>query len=79
MASAEIKNEHFRRVAQYTLAAGDSVGKVAARAGVKTLVLTHHLPRKDESVLDLLADEVARDFSGRIIVGRDLTEIDVAN
>ena len=31
MASAEIKNEHFRRVAQYTLAAGDSVGKIAAR------------------------------------------------
>ena len=77
MASAEIKNEHFRRVAQYTLAAGDSVGKVAARAGVKTLVLTHHLPRKDESVLDVLAEEVARDFSGRIIVGRDLTEIEL--
>lgn len=77
MASAEIQNEHFRRVARYTLAAGDRVGKIAARAGVKTLVLTHHLPRKDESVLDLLAEEVARDFSGRIIIGRDLTEIDV--
>lgn len=77
MASAEIKNEHFRRVARYTLAAGDSVGKIAARAGVKTLVLTHHLPRKDESVLDVLAEEVARDFSGRIVIGRDLTEIDI--
>lgn len=78
MATAEIKNEHFRRVAQYTLAAGDSVGKVAAAAGVKTLVLTHHLPRKDESVLQLLAEEVARDFSGKIVVGEDLTEIEVA-
>ncbi len=77
MASAEIRNEHFRRVARHTLAAGDSVGKIAARAGVGTLVLTHHLPRKDEGVLQLLAGEVARDFSGRIVVGEDLTEIDV--
>jgi ribonuclease BN (tRNA processing enzyme) len=78
MATAEIKNEHFRRVAQYTLAAGDSVGKIAAQAGVKTLVLTHHLPRKADSALGLLAEEVARDFSGRIVIGADLTEIAVA-
>jgi ribonuclease Z len=77
MASTEITSEHFRRVARYTLAAGDSVGKIAARANVKTLVLTHHLPRKDERVMDALAEEVARDFSGRIVIGRDLTEIDV--
>ncbi len=32
MASAEIENEHFRRVAQHTLAAGDTVGKIATRA-----------------------------------------------
>lgn len=78
MASTEIKNEHFRRVAKYTLAAGDSVGKIAAAAGVKTLVLTHHLPRKDESALTQVADEVARDFSGRIVIGEDLTEVEVA-
>jgi len=41
------------------------------------LVLTHHLPRKDESVLALLADEVARDLSGTIVIGEDLTEIKV--
>ena len=55
MASAEIENEHFRRVAQHTLAAGDSVGKIAARANAKTLVLTHHRPRKDERMLEELA------------------------
>ena len=77
MASAEIENEHFRRVAQHTLAAGDSVGKIAARANAKTLVLTHHRPRKDERMLEELAREVARDFSGRIVIGSDLTEIDV--
>jgi ribonuclease Z len=44
---------------------------------VKTLVLTHHRPRKDERMLDKLAEEVALDFSGRIVVGEDLTEIDL--
>ena len=77
MASAEIENAHFRRTSEYTLAAGDTVGKIAARANAKTLVLTHHRPRQNDRMLDVLAEEVARDFSGRIIVGHDLTEIDV--
>jgi len=77
MASAEIENEHFRRVVEHTLAAGDTVGKIAARARAKTLVLTHHRPRRDERYLEVLAEEVARDFSGRIVVGRDLTEVEV--
>ena len=77
MASAEIENEHFRRLLRHTLSGGDSVGKTAARANAKTLVLTHHRPRKDERMLEKLAEEVARDFSGRIVVGEDLAEIDV--
>jgi ribonuclease BN (tRNA processing enzyme) len=77
MASVEMNNEHFRRTAQYALASGDTVGKIASRAKAKTLVLTHHRPRKDERMLDLLAEEVARDFSGKIVIGHDLTEIDV--
>jgi ribonuclease Z len=77
MASAEIENEHFRRVVQFTLAAGNSVGKTAARANAKTLVLTHHRPRKDESMLERLAEDVARDFPGRLIIGEDLTEIEL--
>ncbi len=76
MASSEINNEHFRRVARHTLAAGDTVGKIAARSNAKTLVLTHHWPRTDDKALDLLAEEVARDFSGRIVIGADLTEIE---
>jgi len=76
-ASAEIENEHFRRVVQHTLAAGDTVGKIAARAGAKMLALTHHRPRHDQRYLQVLAEEVARDFTGRMIVGEDLTEIEV--
>jgi ribonuclease BN (tRNA processing enzyme) len=77
MASAEAESEHFRRLLQYTMSGGDNVGKTAARAGAKTLVLTHHRPRKDEHMLEVLAEEVARDFSGRIVMGQDLTEIEV--
>lgn len=70
-------SEHFRRLARYTLACGDSVGKIAARAGVGTLILTHHRPRTDDAMLERLAEEVSRDFGGRLIIGRDLTEIEV--
>jgi ribonuclease Z len=59
------------------MSGGDTVGKTAARANAKALVLTHHRPRKDERMLEALAEEVARDFSGRIIIGEDLMEIDV--
>lgn len=77
MASAEVENEHFRHLLRHTMAGGDTVGKIAARANAKTLVLTHHKPRKDERMLHALAEEVARDFTGRLIIGEDLTEIDL--
>jgi ribonuclease Z len=77
MGSAEAETEHFRRLLQFTMAGGDTVGKIAARANAKTLVLTHHRPRKDDGLLLPLKDEVARDFSGRIVVGEDLMEVDV--
>ena len=64
-------------VVQHTLATGDTVGKIAARAGAKMLALTHHRPRRDQRYLQILADEVARDFTGRVIVGEDLTEVEV--
>ena len=44
---------------------------------VKTLVLTITCRARTSASCDVLAEEVARDFSGRIVIGRDLTEIDV--
>jgi ribonuclease Z len=75
LAAAEITSEHFRRLARHTLACGDTVGRIAAECGVKRLVLTHHRPRADGSMLEVLAEEVARDFGGEILIGRDLMEI----
>lgn len=77
MASVEAETEHFRKLLQYTMSGGDTVGKTASRAGVKKLVITHHRPRRDERMLEKLAEEVTRDFSGRVVIGEDLTEIDV--
>jgi ribonuclease Z len=75
LAAAEIDSEHYRRLARHTLACGDTVGKIAARAGVKTLVVTHHRPRPDTAMLDQLRTEIAADFRGRIVIGEDLTTV----
>ena len=54
----------------------EDVGKVAALAGVKTLVLSHLVPGDDPSITDEQWTEgVRKHFSGQIIVGRDLMEI----
>jgi len=47
-------------------------GEIAAAAGVKTLVLTHLIPGKDE---DIFRRRAASKFRGEIIVGRDLLRV----
>jgi ribonuclease Z len=76
LAAAELTNEHMQRLAAHTLACGDTVGKIAARANVKTLVLTHHR-RKEAAMLETLAAEVRRDFAGRVVIGADLMSIEM--
>lgn len=54
----------------------EDVGRVAAAAGVKTLVLSHFVPGDDPGITDAMWSEgVRRHFSGEIIVGRDLMVI----
>lgn len=54
----------------------EDVGRIAAQAGVKTLVLTHFVPGDDPSITDEQWSEgVRKHYSGRIIVGKDLMEI----
>ena len=54
----------------------EDVGRIAASAGVKTLVLSHFVPGDDPTVTD---DDWTRDvktnYSGRIIVAKDLMEL----
>ena len=52
------------------------VGKVAAGAGVKTLVLNHFVPGDDPSITeDMWRADPCKDFAGQLIVGRDLQTI----
>jgi ribonuclease BN (tRNA processing enzyme) len=54
----------------------EDCGKVAAAAGVKTLVLSHLVPGGDANITDQMwTDAAAKHFSGRIVVGKDLMEI----
>ena len=54
----------------------EDVGKVAAAAGVKTLVLSHLVPAEDPSLKDAMWIDAARArFQGGIVVGRDLMEL----
>jgi ribonuclease Z len=50
----------------------EEAGEIAAAAGVKTLVLTHLIPGKDE---DVFRARAAKAFKGTIIVGRDLLRV----
>lgn len=67
------------RLRQHLMAAHtlpEDVGRIAASAGVKTLVLTHFVPGDDPSITDEQWSEGARKyFKGQIIVGKDLMEI----
>ena len=70
--NAKRLREHL--MAAHTLP--EDVGKIAAQAGVKTLVLTHFVPGDDASITDeQWAADVRKHFKGQIIVGRDLLEI----
>jgi ribonuclease BN (tRNA processing enzyme) len=54
----------------------EDVGKVAAAAGVKKLVLSHFVPPDDPMVTEAMWRDAARQyFRGEIIIGRDLMEI----
>jgi ribonuclease BN (tRNA processing enzyme) len=51
----------------------EDVGKMAARAGVKTVVLTH-LTWKADDDYSTWADEVKKHFSGPVLIAKDLKE-----
>ena len=70
--NAKRLREHL--LASHTLP--EDVGKIAAQAEVKTLVLSHFVPGDDPSITDDQWSAGARKhFKGRIIVGKDLMEI----
>jgi ribonuclease BN (tRNA processing enzyme) len=70
--NAKRLREHL--MAAHTLP--EEVGKIAAQAKVKTLVLSHFVPGDDSSITDeQWAGGVRKHFKGRVVVGKDLMEI----
>ncbi len=66
--------EHF--IASHTMT--DDVGRIAAAAGVKNLVLSHFVPGDDPSITDeMWAEGVRKHYKGNILVGHDLMSIDL--
>jgi ribonuclease BN (tRNA processing enzyme) len=53
----------------------EEAGRVAASAGVKTLVLTHFVPSEPPVPDEEWIAPARRHFSGRIVAGRDLLEL----
>ena len=55
----------------------EQAADTAARAGVHTLVLTHHVPAHPPGQGDEVAAIASRVFPGRVVVADDLTTIDI--
>ncbi len=54
----------------------EECGRIAAEAGVKTLVLSHLIPGGDPSVTDQMwTDAASKFFRGRIVVAQDLMQL----
>jgi len=68
-----------KRLREHLMAAHslpEDVGRVARDAGVGTLVLSHFVPGDDATITDeQWLEGVRKQFSGKIIVGKDLLEI----
>jgi ribonuclease BN (tRNA processing enzyme) len=52
----------------------EQIGKMAARANVKTVILSHLTARPDSDDYTAWAEEVKKHFSGRVLVAQDLME-----
>lgn len=76
LATAELTTPTLQHLAKHTLACSDTVGKIAQKARVKKLVLTH-LRQKSEAMLAEVVADVARDYDGPVVLGHDLLDVPV--
>jgi ribonuclease Z len=76
LADCEIVDDRTRHMARFIHTSSSRAGAVAARAGVKTLVLTHFRAKPD-ALLREVEKDVRAAFAGRLVLGEDLMEIDV--
>ena len=66
---ASIKSHHT---------SAEEVGRIASAARVKNLILNHFVPADDKFLTDQMwIDAVRTNFSGNIIVGKDLAQFEI--
>ena len=63
-------------ISKHILASASQVGKIASKASVKKLILTH-IREKDDDAMKEVVEDINADFDGEIIAGSDLMEISV--
>jgi ribonuclease Z len=71
-----VPNPRFNEILDYHSSVEDAA-KTATRAGVKTLVLTHYIPGLAPGQEDEWRGIAAEHFAGPIVLGDDLTAIDL--
>jgi ribonuclease Z len=73
--SSALAGPHMTGVGSYTLACSDTAGKIATRANVKRLVLTHFKQTTSGALAEIEAD-VRRDYPGPVELSNDLDEFE---
>ena len=73
-ADSDVRTPNREHVIKYVLPSASQVGKIAARAGVAKMILTHIDPTAS---LDKMVRDVQKEYKGEVILGEDLLEIDV--
>ena len=63
-------------VSEHIMVSSADAGKIATKYRVKKLVLTH-IRQKSADMINKMAREIADDYSGMIVVGKDLLEFHV--
>jgi ribonuclease Z len=71
----QVPNTRFQDIIDYHSTVEDAA-RTAARAGVRTLVLTHYVPPMAAGGSDEWRALAARHFAGEIVLGDDLTTVD---
>ncbi|MFL6241609.1 MAG: ribonuclease Z [Acidimicrobiia bacterium] len=71
-----VPNTRFEDIIDYHSTVEDAA-RTAARAGVRTLVLTHYVPPMAAGGSDEWRALAAKHFAGEIVLGVDLTTVDV--
>ena len=76
LTKAEVTPPALERLARKTIASSGQVGKTAAHAEVRKLILTH-FRKKSDKMMQALAEDVRGDYSGELYIGEDSMMIDI--